>query len=127
MEITLSKLRLKDSQTLNCIVNQLFKELDCDRIRKVMELLDWEWTCVTKEQNIVTSIPNKKSMKIAVRRLLEAGIEQAIHEKNWIFIGSGGFDIAIRYYDFSDDTCSLAINVSFALTHAHWWNMDIKK
>ena len=122
MVVTLSKLKLKDSQALNYIVNQIFKELDVERIQKCMRLLKWYWF-PNKDR-----IPTRKEMKDSVRDLIKNGIKFAqINHGEWTFNGCGGFEVSTRYteLDHNYEECALEINVAFELTSADWWNDSI--
>ena len=98
MKITIDKIKSGDRQILGFITNRVFEELDFDRIRKVMEVLDWKWAasepgCDGKYHD---RIPTKKEMKSTVRRLVRDATKEAYRTPGeWAFISSGGFQVSV--------------------------------
>ena len=102
MNITIDKIKSGDRTVLGFIVNKVFEELDFDRIRKVMEVLDWKWG-IYKNPNGTSyttdffyRIPTKKDMKYTVRRLIRDATKEAHRiQGEWAFCGTGGFQVSV--------------------------------
>ena len=102
MYITIDKIKSGDRQVLGFIVNRVFEELNFDRIRKVMEVLDWKWG-IYKNPNGTSyttdffyRIPTKKDMKSTVRRLIRDATKEAHRiQGEWAFCSTGGFQVSV--------------------------------
>ena len=137
MKITIDKIKSGDRQILGFITNRVFEELDFDRIRKVMEVLDWKWAasepgCDGKYHD---HIPTKKEMKACVAHLIQSAFNDyfkcSAKWGEWQFAATGGFQVALRCEWITPNDvnvkqlCNIDIDVSFSIEEAAWFESDI--
>lgn len=64
-------------------IDDILDEVDFERIKSVMEFLDWHWADI--------GIPSTKELRKAARRLLRSAAEGALRRNGDFYVASGGF------------------------------------
>lgn len=126
--ITVDGIRLGKPETLNYITNQIFDQIDVQRIQKVMKALNWTWADTN-------SVPTKKEMKACVAHLIQSAFNEYFKFPakwgEWKFAASGGFQVTLRCEWITPDIvnvkqlCEIDIDVSFSIVEGTWFKSDI--